>query len=303
MNSRQRSLVSWIHTMPRSSPQPVPSPIHRVITQTCSSPHSCTTSLPTRSKWLIAALLLANWGCEAAVGGLVARASDQWTHTYALTEKGQIQISSGNGDIEIEGVNGSMVEVQAERVVRAATETAARDLLPRISIKEEITPDRIVVETERLPGVIIGVDFKVNYHVRVPRSALVRARTTNGMVSVEGINGRVFANTTNGGVNGRELGGGVDARATNGRVAIELREVGDDPIDVRTTNGSAQVTLPANAKANLSVSTVNGAIDVSSVGLEPMGEQSKRRQRGRINGGGTPIEVTTVNGGVMITTR
>ena len=124
-----------------------------------------------------------------------------------------------------------------------------------------------------------------------PDAAVVRARTTNGEIAVEGITGRVFATTTNGGVNGRELSGGVDARATNGRVAIDLQAVGDDPIDVRTTNGNVQVTLPNNAKANVSASCVNGAIDVSAVMLEPMGEQSKRRVRGRMNGGGTPIEV------------
>jgi hypothetical protein len=252
---------------------------------------------------LLVGSLLASLGCDRAVGGLVARASDQWTHTYPLADKGQVQISSGNGDIEIEGVDGSTVEVRAERVARAATDAAARDLLPRIGIKEDVTPDRIAVETERLAGVMIGASFQVNYHVRVPRWALVRARATNGAVAVEGITGRVFANTTNGGVTARGLGGGVDARATNGSVTIELGAVGDDPIDVRTTNGNVQVTLPQNAKANISASCMNGTIDVSSIEMQPMGEQSKRRVRGRINGGGTPVDVATVNGRVMISTR
>jgi DUF4097 and DUF4098 domain-containing protein YvlB len=86
-------------------------------------------------------------------------------------------------------------------------------------------------------------------------------------------------------------------------VTIELRAVSDDPIDVRTTNGNVQVTLPQNAKVNLSASCVNGTIDVSAVEMQPMGEQSKRRVRGRINGGGTPIDVATVNGRVLISTR
>ena len=248
-------------------------------------------------------LSLTTPGCDAAVGGLVARASDEWTHTYPLAEKGQLQIASGNGEIEIEGVDGSMVEVRAERVARAATEAGARELLPRIVIREDVTADRIAIETERLAGITIGVSIQVNYHVRVPRSALVRARTTNGGIVVEGVSGRVFATTTNGGVEGRELSGGVDARATNGRVAIALRAVGDDPIDVRTTNGNVEVLLPQNAKANVSASCVNGTIDVSGIALEPMGEQSKRRVRGRINGGGTPIEVATVNGRLTIATQ
>jgi hypothetical protein len=249
------------------------------------------------------ACLLATSGCDAAVGGLAARASEEWTHSYPLAEQGQVQIASGNGSIDVEGADGAMVEVRAERVARAATDAAARELLPRIVIKEEVAPDRVAVETERLAGITIGVSVEVNYRVRVPRSALVRARTTNGEIVIGGIAGRVFATSTNGAVTGRDLSGGVDARATNGRVAIELRAVGDDPIDVRTTNGSVQMTLPRTAKANVSASCVNGAIDMTALMLEPMGEQSKRRVRGRMNGGGTPIEVATVNGRVTISTR
>jgi len=298
------------------SPDPVtPSRQHTIVPSrrhpiTTSSHHSITTSfhhpiarLARHSALLIAAAVLAAPGCNAAIGGLSARASDQWSRSYPLAEKGQVQIGAGNGEIEIEGVDGSMVEVRAERVARAATDAAARELLPRINIQEDVTPDRVALETERLAGITIGVSVQVNYHVRVPRSALVRARATNGEIAIVGIAGRVFASTTNGGINGRELSGGVDARATNGRVAIELRTIGDDPIDVRTTNGNVQLTVPQNAKANVSASCVNGTIDMSAVAIEPMGEQSKRRVRGRMNGGGTPVEVATVNGRVMISTR
>jgi DUF4097 and DUF4098 domain-containing protein YvlB len=54
---------------------------------------------------------------------------------------------------------------------------------------------------------------------------------------------------------------------------------------------------------NLSASTVNGPIEVTGLALDLMGEQSKRRVRGRLNGGGTPIELTTVNGRIQIHAR
>jgi hypothetical protein len=247
--------------------------------------------------------LLAIVGCESAVGGLVARASDEWTRSYTLSPHGEIQITSGNGAISVEGVEGSTVDVRAERVARAATDALAKEVLPRITIKEDATPDLVAIETERLPGITVGVTVQVNYHVRAPRSAVVRARATNGRVSIDGMDGRVFAVTTNGSIEGRGLSGGVDARATNGQVRIDLRTVSDDPIDVRTTNGSVDVALPADARANVSASCVNGTIDLSSLKFEPMGEQSKRRTRGRLNGGGTPIDVSTVNGRVSIAAR
>jgi hypothetical protein len=251
----------------------------------------------------LALVLIAAGGCDSAVGGLGARASDEWTRSYPLSAHGELQITSGNGEIIIEGVDGSTVDVRAERVVRAATEALAKDVLPRVVIKEDATPDRVALETERLAGITVGVSVQVNYHVRAPRSALVRARTTNGRVSIEGINGRVFVATTNGAIEGRGLDGGVDARATNGKITLDLRAVHDDPIDVRTTNGSVDIALPADTKANVSANCVNGTVDLSALPFEPIGEQSKRRTRGRLNGGGTPIEVSTVNGRVLFAAR
>ena len=54
-----------------------------------------------------------------------------------------------------------------------ATDAAARELLPRIDIKEDIKPDRVSLETERMSGIMIGAAFEVRYHVRAPKNAVV----------------------------------------------------------------------------------------------------------------------------------
>jgi hypothetical protein len=252
---------------------------------------------------LTMASVVALGGCQASLGGLNARASDEWTRTYPLTANGEVQLVNANGGLDIEGVEGTTVDVRAERIARAATETAARELLPRIAFKEDVRPDRVAIETERLSGILIGVSVEVHYHVRVPALALVRLRTVNGELVVTSLGGRLVATTTNGGVTGRDLSGGVEARAINGRVTIDMRSLGTDPIDLRTLNGVLQLTLPRTARANVSATCTNGAIDVSSVGLELMGEQSRRRVRGRMNGGGTPVELTTTNGAIRVAVR
>ena len=123
---------------------------------------------------LLLPLAVALAGCDVAFHGhLTARASDEWTRTYPLTAGGEVRIVNTNGKIEIEGVDGSTVEVRAERIARAATDAAARELLPRIEIKEDVTPDRVSLETERMSGILIGAAFEVQYHVRAPKNAVI----------------------------------------------------------------------------------------------------------------------------------
>jgi hypothetical protein len=247
------------------------------------------------------ALILA--GCDASLAHLTARATDEWTRTYPLAEGGEVRIVNTNGRIEIEGVDGSNVEVRAERIARGATEAAAKDLLPRIVIREEIKPDRVSFQTERMSGIMIGVSFEVRYHVRAPKNAVVNVTNTNGAVVLTGLSGSVSAHTTNGGVNGKGLTGGIDARSTNGGVSIDMASLGKDKVSLRTTNGGVTLTLPETAKADLSASCTNGGINVSALDNLEVTETSRRRLEGRLNGGGTEIELRTTNGGIRVRAR
>ena len=71
----------------------------------------------------------------------------------------------------------------------------------------------------------------------------------------------------------------------------------------RTARGNARLVLPKTAKVNVSASCGNGKIETTDLGLELMGEQSPRRVRGRLNGGGVPVEVATASGRIIITAK
>ena len=158
-----------------------------------------------------APLALVISACDVRLGNLAGRATDEWTHTYPLAAGGQVRIGNTNGKVDIEGIDGNTVEIRAERVARGVTDTAAQELLPRIEIKEDISPDRVSVETARMSGIMFGASFEVRYHVRAPKSAVIDASNTNGLVTVTDFSGKVRAHTTNGGVTGKGLSGGVDA--------------------------------------------------------------------------------------------
>ena len=251
----------------------------------------------------LAPLVLLLAACDLHVGNLSARVADEWTHTYPLAAGGEVRIENTNGKIEVEGVDGSSVEVRAERVARGATEQAARDLLPRIVIREDVKPDRVSITTERMSGMLIGVAFEVRYHVRAPKKAIVNVRNTNGEVALTGLDGAVVAQTTNGRVKGDGLTGGIEARTTNGSVQVDLSSAATEPVRLHTTNGAVTLTLPEAAKATLSASVTNGGISVGEFQRLDVSEKSRRHFEAKLNGGGTPIELETTNGAVRIRPR
>jgi len=247
-----------------------------------------------------AGLVLA--GCGVPLGPLGIRATETWTHTYPLNPNGEVTIVNANGRIDVEGVDGGKVEVQAEKIARGATDQIAHDLLPRIPIEEHATPDFVSVETRRLNGFLIGASYEVRYHVKVPKTATLRATTVNGGVRVEGMDGRVIARTTNGGIFATAIGGAFEGRSVNGGVRVQFASLTGGPTELRTVNGGVRVALPESAKATVSATWVNGGINLSGLQFEIV-EQSRRRFEGRLNGGGPMLEVTTVNGGITIGTQ
>jgi hypothetical protein len=243
-------------------------------------------------------LVVALGGCEMSIGNLAGRATDEWTHTYPLAAHGEIEISNTNGRIDIEGVDGSTLEVRAERIAKAATDAGARELLPRIVINEDVKPDHVTIGTERITGFMVGASFEVRYHVRAPKDAFVHVTNTNGQVAVDALSGPLFAHTTNGGIAAKSLAGTVDAQTTNGTVNVDLASL-TGRVALKTTNGGVVLTVPDDAKADLSASCTNGSINLAGLTLNTT-ESSRRRVVGTLNGGGSAIELRTTNGGIRV---
>jgi hypothetical protein len=253
-------------------------------------------------------LALAVTACSIPAGPLNGRATDEWTHRYPLTPTGVVRIENTSGFVDIQaadslgdGIN-EAVEVRAERIARAITDAAARDLLPHISIKEDIKPDAVSIETEKMAGVMLGATIEVRYHVRAPKNATIHVSSANGRVTLTGFSGAVLAVATNGAITGKDLGGAVDAETTNGVINVDMAAVGGGKIKARTTNGSLTLSVPDAAKADLKASVTNGLISVMAANFEAS-EQSRRRVEGRLNGGGSAIELSTTNGLIRFATR
>jgi DUF4097 and DUF4098 domain-containing protein YvlB len=257
-------------------------------------------SLP-RAAAVVAATLSLVFTAACGMGPYNAEARDTWSRTYTLSKTGEVSIGNVNGRVEIEGTDGSTVEVNAERIARAATEQLAKELVPRIPINDRSTPDLVFVETGRINGILIGASFTVQYHVKVPNTAMVRATTVNGGINVKSLGGRTVARSTNGGVTAENITGSLEARTVNGGVRAQFAALGAHDVTVATVNGGIRVSLPENAKATLNATWVNGGFNSSGLKFD-IRDSGKRHFEGLLNGGGTTISATTVNGGITIGT-
>jgi hypothetical protein len=236
-------------------------------------------------------------------GELTGRAADEWVRSYPLAPDGELQIVAGTGTIEVQGGTGTAVDVRAERIARAVDQQMAADVLPRIAIREEVTPEKVLLQTEGLGGVVIGVEVDVNYHITVPNGTRLRLRSANGAIDVHDFTGHVVASSANGRITVTDLSGGIEARAQNGNVTVSLARFGPGPVDIRAASGVLDLALPADTAASLLATARNGTITVGDLPFEPSGEQTERRVRGSFNAGGPPIELNTVNGSIRVHSR
>jgi len=143
--------------------------------------------------------------------------------------------------------------------------------------------------------------YSVSYEVFVPSKIDLTLHSTNGGVSISGVNGTIVANTTNGGLKLAGLAGKVSAHTTNGGVKVELAGSTwqGEGFDVSTTNGGVSIQVPADYSARLEASTTNGGVR-SDLPVQIQGRYSGKQVNATLGKGGALIKATTTNGGISV---
>lgn len=250
-------------------------------------------------------------GCAAALAacevnlnteGLTARE----TRSFALTGEADLTLETFDGSIEIHSWDRNEVEVEIEK--RAMEQS----LIDGMTITAEQQGNRIVLgvtgpaRAERR-GVTVGVYYSPSARLRVavPRKGSIQARTGDGAIRVEDLEGRLVLRSGDGSISADRVSGEIQIQTDDGAIRMEKVEgrlqletedgsitidgmptvlkarTGDGAIrvgiggdtamadawDLSTRDGSVTLTLPAVFNAEIDAETRDGSVRSSHPGL------------------------------------
>jgi DUF4097 and DUF4098 domain-containing protein YvlB len=218
---------------------------------------------------LLCAILLA--GCETA--------TESTTHVVPVATPLTVDLRSSNGALTLRGEPGiQSATLVVTRRSRGDSLKKAEERLSRIDIHIATPDGKLEVwydsrEQDADVRRFSGVEFELV----VPQESAVNARTSNGDISVESIDGpldldtsngaidvfdargSLSADTSNGGIQVMGFEGDVHADTSNGEVRVE-RVVGS--VDAATSNGNITFLGAPPPGSSHNLETSNGSVDV-----------------------------------------
>ena len=290
-----------------------------------------------RMKSVLPALVLASTaltgGCVVVDSqGHIARDEKRFT----VSAMPDVHLTTFDGAIEIR--SGSDGEVLVEIEKRGPSEEEINKL--KIDVKQD--GNRIDVEVKK-PATEIVFGFghmtpTAKLIVTMPKSGNVVARSGDGSIRIERVNGHLDLHTGDGSVKGNSIGGDVTVETGDGSVALDgitgrldlqtsdgsvtvagspdvaRVHTGDGSITFRaeagvamkddwsftTGDGSVSIYLPADFSAELDASTGDGSVHSELNVAGGSDDREHRSLRGHLGQGGKLLKVRTGDGSIRL---
>lgn len=218
--------------------------------------------------------------------------------------------------LNVDNQNGSVVilDWDDDFIDITATKQCSGDEADLEDIKVQLTGKHGCNIQTTIPQHVQG---GVSYLIKVPRRAhLQTIETTNGNISIRNTRGEVVARTSNGMIDIRHLKGSLDAATSNG--ALEVQDVDtilglstsngriiadiqtlDQDLTVTTSNAMIKLNVSPKIHADILAATSNAGIEIED--LSVMSDTiNKNHLRGKMNGGGRILKVSTSNGTIRL---
>jgi DUF4097 and DUF4098 domain-containing protein YvlB len=200
------------------------------------------------------------------------------TQLHSHTGSGSQSVEGLRKQIEIESGSGSLKISDIGDTVRAETGSGGIDI------------DRVKgnVRTKTGSGSIRATDVAGGFE----------GRTGSGHITLEQTaSGSVHADTGSGGMELRGVHGSLEAEAGSGTITAEGNPMG--AWTVHSGSGNIHLRLASDAGFDLDARTSSGSISVSQP-VTVQGSLGRKELRGKVHGGGVPVEVETGSGNIEI---
>ena len=215
--------------------------------------------------------------------------------SYELSPGATVVVEGINGTVDIETTNGQTAEVY---IVRSA---ATKDDLNYHKILIEHSGNRLVVrgENER-DRASRGRKVRHRVTMKIPRRVDLTTSGVNGRVNIGEVDGPVKVSGINGRVNVGQAIGYTEISGINGAVTVTIAQLSQRGIEVSGINGRVELRFTEDINADLDVTGINGSVQADMPNVTVFGKISRDNFRAKIGSGGTPINMSGINGGVRI---
>jgi DUF4097 and DUF4098 domain-containing protein YvlB len=200
------------------------------------------------------------------------------TQLHSHTGSGNQSVEGIRGQVEMESGSGSLKISDIGDTVRAETGSG------------EIAIDRVKgnVRTKAGSGSIHASDIAGGFD----------GHTGSGHITLEQTaSGSVHADTGSGGMELRGVHGSLEAQAGSGTIMAEGNPTG--AWTVHSGSGTIRLKLAPDAGFDLDARTSSGSISVTQP-ITVQGSMGRKELRGKVHGGGVPLEVETGSGNIEI---
>ena len=239
--------------------------------------------------------------------------ADEWNKTFPVTGKPDFRLVTDDANLNI-------VSSDAKEV-RATVTTKGWRIPDDIRIVEHQDGNHVSVEVRMAhkDHVSFGFNRSIRVDVTVPRETNIDLRTGDGNVVVDSVKGTARIQTGDGNVDLRALDGPLNASTGDGNLKVRGRfdeltlHTGDGNMAVyvesgskatsswvlRTGDGNLDVHLPDGFSADLDAHTGDGRI-TSDFPVTTSGERHENELRGKLNSGGSTLELRSGDGTIHL---
>ena len=170
-----------------------------------------------------------------------------------------LDVETSNGSISVTGSSRRDVSMQVKVMAQAPTASEARSIIADVKIVTD--GGTVRAEGPRLSG---RRGWWVSYRIDAPTHQNAKIGSSNGSVTLTGLDGVLRADTSNGSVHVTDVSGDVKVSTSNGSVQVGLSGSTwhGAGLEATTSNGSLRVDMPRDYSAHLDARTGNGSLNI-----------------------------------------